>query len=205
MSRGYAPAMATGLRWRQALFVVAGWIGVLAAAPPASAHTGQHLAGAWDGLLHPFLGIDHLLAMITVGILAYTLDRSRSIPVAFLGAMTVGGALGVVGVAAPLGEWAVAVSVLALGAALVAGATLGRTPALALVALAGLAHGHAHGLEAPAAVHPLLYIAGFLAATAALHAAGWVAGWAMANRTAARRAVGIAVAGVGVGLVVGLA
>jgi len=192
-------------RWHQVLFVLAAWVGLVAGAPAASAHTGQGLVGVWAGLVHPFVGVDHLLAMITVGILAYTLGRDLSVPAAFLGAMTIGGALGMMGLAAPLGEWAIAISVLALGAALVAGAALRRGVALVLVGLAGLAHGHAHGIEAPSAAHPVLYVAGFLAATAALHSAGWVAGWATASRSALRTAAGIGVAGVGIGLLVSLA
>ena len=190
--------------WQRAIVWVGALVGVLSVAAPASAHTGQELDAVWSGLLHPVLGLDHLLAIVTVGTLAYVLGRDVALPGAFVGAMALGGALGIAGVTVPFGEAAVAVSVLALGGALVAGAAMRRGPALALVALAGLAHGHAHGLEAPAAAHPAVYVAGFVAATVALHGAGWLVGSAVHRRPAVRTAMGAAVLGAGAGLAVGL-
>ncbi|MFZ4518682.1 MAG: HupE/UreJ family protein [Microthrixaceae bacterium] len=173
-------------------------------APAAGAHTGGDLAGLTAGVLHPFLGPDHLLAMVAVGILAAVIGRGLSVPAAFVGAMVLGGALGLAGLPLPAGETAVAMSVVALGAAVAAGVALGAGWALGLVAVAGFVHGHAHGVEAPAAAHPLVYVGGFVAATVALHLVGWCAGSTLGRRPAWRTTVGTIVAGAGLGLVVAL-
>lgn len=185
-----------------ALSAVAAWV---ATAPAAGAHPGHTLGGAWDGLLHPLFGVDHLLAMVAAGLLAVTLDRDVRIPLGFIAAMAAGGAVGLAGVSSPLVEWAVAATVVALGCAVIAGAAVGRNAALALVAFAGLVHGQAHGLEAPAAARPVLYVAGFLAATSALIFAGWFAGRLVVERATWRVTAGACVTGAGVGLLVGLA
>jgi urease accessory protein len=185
-----------------ALTLMAIWV---ATAAPAGAHTGHELGGAWAGLLHPVLGIDHLIAMVATGVLAFVLDRDVRIPAAFLGAMTLGGAVGLLGVTSPIVEWAVTLAVVALGFAVIAGAAIGRNAALALVAVAGAMHGWAHGLEVPSAAMPVLYVAGFLAATAALLAAGWSAGVLVARSVTIRATAGAAVAGAGLGLLLNLA
>ncbi|MGH9025442.1 MAG: HupE/UreJ family protein [Acidimicrobiia bacterium] len=169
-------------------------------AVPAAAHTGGPISGLSSGLLHPFLGVDHLFAMVTVGILAVTWGRLVTVPATFLAAMATGGALGIVGLALPFGEAAIALSVVALGAALVAGQTLRPNYAIGMVALAGLVHGHAHGAEAPDAAHPVVYVTGFVLATAALHLAGVASGNAMRTRPATRAAIGALVFGLGAGL-----
>lgn len=179
-------------------------VGLVVAATPAAAHTGEGVGGLWSGVAHPILGLDHVFAMVTVGIVAAVLARPLAVPGAFLGAMTLGGALGLAGISLPAGETAIALSVVALGAALVAGATFRADAALALVAVAGLAHGHAHGLEAPTTAHPVVFVVGFLAATAALHASGVGAGMAVRRHTAIRTTVGTLVMGAGVGLVAGV-
>lgn len=192
-------------RVRWAATVCGAALGVVLAATPAAAHTGLVADGVRSGLLHPLTGPDHLLAMVAVGVLAVVLDRSLAVPAAFLGAMVAGGALGLAGVPLPGGEVAIAVSVVALGAAIVAGAALHRGAALALVAAAGLVHGHAHGAEAPAAAHPLAYVVAFVAVTAALHAGGWGVGTALRSRPALRAGLGTAFLGAGIGLVAAVA
>lgn len=174
-------------------------------AVPAAAHTGQGTGAVWSGLLHPFLGPDHVFAMVTVGVLAAVLRRPLAVPAGFLVAMLLGGALGLAGMPLPGGELAVAVSVVALGAALVAGGVTRTGAALALVAVAGFVHGHAHGVEAPYAAEPVAYVLGFLAATAGLHAAGVGAGRMVLKRPAVRAALGSVVIGAGVAFAVGLA
>lgn len=184
------------------LSLVAVWI---VTATPAGAHTGHELGGTWAGMLHPVLGIDHLIAMVATGVLAVVLDRDMRIPVTFLGAMAVGGAVGLAGVTSPVVEWAVTLVVVALGCAVIAGAAVGRNTALALVAVAGAVHGWAHGLEVPSAATPLLYVTGFLAGTAGLLFAGWAAGRMLVVNTAARATAGACVTGAGVGLLLNLA
>lgn len=179
-------------------------VGMAIAATPAAAHTGGHGAGLWSGVTHPILGLDHVFAMVAVGIVAAVLGRPLAVPGAFLGAMTVGGALGLGWMPLPAGETAIALSVVVLGAALVAGATMRAEAALVLVGVAGFAHGHAHGLEAPTAAHPAVYVVGFLVATAALHAAGVGAGMGVRHRDALRTTLGALVMGAGVGLVTGV-
>jgi urease accessory protein len=179
---------------------------VLGALNPTAvlAHTGQGADGLWAGTSHPFLGVDHLFAMVTVGVLAVVLRRRVQLPLVFVCSMALGSAVGMSGVSLTHGETAIALSVVALGAALVAGARTHWRFAAAMLALAGLVHGHAHGAEAPSAAHPALYIVGFVVATAALHAAGVVVGYVIRRRPAVRTTVGAVVTGVGLGLVVGL-
>jgi urease accessory protein len=148
-------------------------------ATPAQAHIGLGTgAGFASGLAHPFLGLDHLLAMVSVGLWAgFTGGRATWLwPLAFVGTMAAAALMGMLGAPLPLVEPGILASVLVLGALLGAAA---RTPAgvgAGVVAFFALFHGHAHGTEAPAAAAGLLYVAGFALATAALHAAGvWIA------------------------------
>lgn len=188
---------------RTALAAIGAVVAALAVAAPAFAHTGGGTAGLWEGLTHPVLGVDHVLAMISVGILAMTMARPLAAPAAFVGAMVVGGALGIAGMPMPGGEMAIAVSVAALGAALVAGRDLRATTTLALIGLAGFLHGHAHGVEAPASAHPIVYVLGFVVATAALHLGGAGIGASIRRHHAATATVGVVVIGAGAGLVAG--
>lgn len=145
----------------------------------AAAHTGTAVDalgahGLIAGFSHPFSGLDHLLAMIAVGLWAAQLGgRARwLVPTAFVGAMILGSVLGVMGVAVPWGEQGILASVLILGL-LVAAAV--RLPLAASALLAGalaLCHGHAHGAEMPALVAGLGYGAGFTVATAGLQVLG---------------------------------
>jgi urease accessory protein len=151
---------------------------LVALAGPAAAHTAGGVDGVAAGLVHPLGGLDHLLAMIAVGLWAAQLGQRAlwAVPGAFVVVMAVGGALGAAGVALPHVEPALAASVLALGL-LVAFAV--RLPAAAGAAIAGLFalfHGHAHGTELPAATSALLFGVGFVAATALLHGIGLAVG-----------------------------
>jgi urease accessory protein len=150
-------------------------LGILPA-EPAAAHTfGAHGAGFAAGLGHPFAGIDHVLAMIAVGILA---ARRRglailALPAAFVGTMVVGAAASLVAGPLPLTEEAIALSLLGLGACTVLGGGRLSFPAIAgAVAFTAFAHGAAHGAELPEAASPWAYALGFALATAALHGVG---------------------------------
>lgn len=188
---------------------VAGIAGVVAAgvlvASPAAAHTGLSTNGVSDGLTHPLTGIDHLLAMVAVGVLAAT-ARDRRIawltPAGFLAGMVVGGVAGIVGIAAPFTELAIAASLVALGG-LIAVRSEGSGLWLPLVAAAfGALHGHAHGSELPEGAAALGYVAGFVTSTALLHLSGVGIGLQLRKASALRVAAGALVSGVGVLLLV---
>ncbi|MBS1837806.1 MAG: HupE/UreJ family protein [Actinobacteria bacterium] len=190
---------------RIAILAAAVVVAAVLDALPAAAHTGQGTGAVWSGLLHPLLGPDHVFAMVAVGVLAAVIHRPFAVPGAFVAAMVLGGALGMAGMPLPGGELAIALSVVALGAALVAGTLTRPELALALVAVAGFVHGHAHGTEAPYAAEPIAYVAGFVVATATLHAAGVGVGQVVSRRPAVRAALGSIVIGAGVAFAVGIA
>lgn len=179
----------------------------LAAPGPALAHAGLGAHGSpfVSGLLHPILGADHLLAMIAVGLLAgMTGGRARlAYPASFLAAMILGGALGYGGLALPVVEPVLLASGVILGAAAAFALRPPLAPACGAIALFGLAHGYAHGLEGPA-LGGLPYGIGFVTTTAALHLVGLVAGGiAGARRPVLARALGGATAATGVALAFG--
>jgi urease accessory protein len=140
----------------------------------ASAHPGHgsHFSLA-DGALHPLSGVDHLAAMIAVGLWAALAGGKRIWiwPTAFVGMMLVGGLLGHAGVVFPSVEPVIAASVIVLGLAVAFGVQAPVMPGAVLIGLFAVFHGHAHGAEAPAAGW-LGYAAGFAASTAALHLVG---------------------------------
>ena len=144
----------------------------------ALAHPGHGLGFA-AGLLHPFTGADHLLAITGVGLWAAALGgRARwALPATFLTAMALGGAmamLSTLGILAAAVEPAILASVILLGA--VVALTL-RAPlyaAIPMVALFGLAHGAAHGLEAQG--NGLAFALAMLTSTALLHGLGLTLG-----------------------------
>ena len=155
-----------------------------AVASPVLAHSGHEASG----FAHPFTGLDHLLAMVGVGLWASQLAVKRPaaaylVPVSFILMMLVGAAAGFAGIKLPLTEAVIVASVLILGALIIAAVRLPSAAAMAVVGLFAVFHGYAHAIEAPTS-GTSLYILGFVAATALLHAAGFGLGWV------ARRAVG---------------
>jgi len=140
-------------------------------------------AGFAHGFAHPLGGIDHLLAMIAVGLLAANLGGRAlwALPLAFISLMVVGGALGMTGVPIPYVEIAVALSVAVFGAAIAAQRQWPLVAAAALVGVFALFHGHAHGSELAPAVSAGAFIAGFVLATALLHVTGIALGLCVAK------------------------
>ena len=136
--------------------------------------------------------------MVAVGLIAVMCGRRVAVPGAFLLGMAVGGALGVAGVAFPGVELAIVASVIVLGVAVIAAPTTVAPWSLALLVVAGLAHGNAHGTEVPSAANPVLYALGFLAVTAALHATGILGGTVLRRTSTVRVAIGATVAVTGV-------
>jgi len=141
----------------------------------AYGHEGAGITGGFvSGFLHPFLGWDHVAAMVAVGLWGAFLGNPAIwiLPVVFPLVMAFGGALGVMGVPIPSVETGIAVSAIVLGI-MVAFAL--RPPLwLAAVIVGGFAifHGHAHGTELPGAASPLAYSAGFVISTGLLHLSG---------------------------------
>src|SRR5436190_12595585 len=126
----------------------------------ARAHLEGSDAGLLNGLLHPVFGPDHLIAMISVGVVSVQLGGANiwRLPLAFVAAMTAGAALGMAQVSLPYAELAIAASVVVLGVGiLLAHRGTSPWPIAGLVLLFGACHGHAHGLEIPKSVSPALY------------------------------------------------
>ena len=143
----------------------------------AEAHPGGSDSGLISGLMHPVFGPDHLLAMISVGVVSVQLGGPNiwRIPLAFVGAMTLGAALGILQFTLPHAELGIAVSVLVLGMAVVlAHRHMSPWPITALVFFFGALHGYAHGVEIPKSVSPALYTLGFLIGTSVLHIFGMI-------------------------------
>jgi urease accessory protein len=168
-------------------------------------HASGEIHGFGAGLLHPLFGVDHLLAMLTVGVLAARTGHRGVwiLPLAFLGSMTVGGAVGMSGRALIGVESGIALSVILLGVAVAIGRNQPLAFLFAACGLFGFYHGHAHGAEMPAMSQPMLYALGFVAATAALHLAGIGIGHFFAKTTTRQTALrlsGVAVALTGVAL-----
>jgi urease accessory protein len=160
---------------------------LLLTALPAVAHTGHETGGLGAGLLHPLAGVDHLLAMVMVGLWASLLaGRARRtawlLPAAFLAALLGGAAIGFTGAPVPFVETGIAATVVALGGALVAALRASLTVGFISVAAAGLLHGVAHGAELPASAAPEIYAAGFVATTTVLHVAGVALGGMLLRR-----------------------
>ncbi|WP_129648987.1 HupE/UreJ family protein [Peristeroidobacter agariperforans] len=140
----------------------------------ALAHTGHATHSFLAGVLHPLGGLDHLLAMLAVGLLAgCSAGRLRwGLPASFVMAMIVGAMIGAGGVEAPFIEIGIALSLVAFGAALVWKQTFRAPVLLALTAGFALFHGHAHGAEMGVDLSAASYGTGFVLATALLHALG---------------------------------
>jgi len=149
----------------------------------ALAHTGAgHTDGFVHGFLHPIGGLDHLLAMIAVGMFAAYLG-SRAlwlVPVTFVGVMALGGLLGVSGVSLPYVELGIALSVVVLGLLVALCWNFPVAAAMAIVAVFAVFHGYAHGTELPENASGLGYGIGFMIATALLHLAGIAIGLGVA-------------------------
>jgi urease accessory protein len=148
---------------------------LLLLASGAQAHVGEGAAGGfWSGLGHPVSGLDHVAAMVAVGLWGAQLGAPAIwlLPVMFPIVMALGGFLGLVGVPFPSVEIGIALSAIGLGAAVLLQL---RPPLLAAtfaISAFALFHGHAHGTEGPPGESGLLYSLGFVMATGSLHALG---------------------------------
>ena len=142
---------------------------------PALAHEGTGLAGGFlAGFMHPLSGADHMLAMISVGLWGAFLGRPLvyALPMIFPTVMAFGAGIGMLGVPLPPVEIGIALSVLTLGLMILFAVRAPVPVACAIVAIFGLFHGYAHGVELPSAADPIGYSAGFVLCTGLLHLTG---------------------------------
>ena len=170
----------------------------------ASAHTGSHaVTGFVSGLSHPLLGLDHLLAMIAIGLWAAQQGGRAvwAVPAAFVGAMGLGGGLALSGLVLPQAETGLAVSVLVLGLLIATQRQWTVLAGMAIAAVFAVFHGYAHGLEMPQAASPMLYALGFILATACLHGVG-IAGSQIGRH--AMRLAGAVIAASGLAMLFGM-
>jgi urease accessory protein len=207
MERGFLGAQSTpsDARWVRGGWIV-GTAGVaLLLSNPAAAHMGTGLPGGFvSGFRHPFSGIDHLLAMISVGLWGAFLGRPLiyALPVVFPAMMVVGAILGMFVVPLPSVELGIALSVVVLGGCIALSVRAPVWAASIIVAVFAVFHGYAHGKELPSAADPVSYSAGFVLATGLLHVAGICLGLLndLPNGVVATRSMGAVIATVGIGL-----
>jgi urease accessory protein len=141
----------------------------------AQAHAGTGLPGGFaSGFKHPFSGMDHLLAMVSVGLWGAFLGRPLIylLPVIFPAVMASGAVLAMIGLRLPPVEIGIALSVLVLGACIALAVKAPVWVASLIVATFALFHGYAHGIELPSAADPVGYSVGFVLATGLLHVLG---------------------------------
>lgn len=139
------------------------------------AHTQVGVAGGLiTGFLHPILGLDHLVAMVAVGIWGSVLGAPLliALPIAFPLMMAVGALFGIIGVPLLGTEYAIALSAVVLGFVVCLRLRPPVWAAITIVGVFAVFHGYAHGLELPPAANPLSYASGFVLSTGLLHLAG---------------------------------
>lgn len=200
-------------RHRAVVLVLVASVVLFTAGPVALAHEGQviRLGSFLAGLTHPVLGLDHLLAMLAVGIVSAQIGGKAiwTVPATFVAVMAIGGLVGRAGpgLGSAVVEYGIAASVILLGAVIAVERNLAIGLAMAVVAVFALFHGYAHGAEIPTVARPILYAGGFLTGTALIHLSGVVIG-DISSRYKPGRAVlrlgGVAIATLGLGFVAGV-
>jgi urease accessory protein len=141
----------------------------------AFAHTGiGDTSGVLHGFMHPVSGIDHILAMVMVGVFAWQLGGRALwlVPASFVTVMAIGGAFGAMGVGLPLTEIGIALSVVVLGLVVALQVQAPVAVGMGLVGMFAFFHGHAHGAEMPENAGGVAYAIGFMIATGTLHLCG---------------------------------
>ena len=173
----------------------------------AHAHSIENGSGFLAGISHPVLGFDHLLAMVSVGILSTQMGGKAiwTVPLTFIGVMVLGGWWGMQGTGLAPVELGISFSVFALGLALAIEKKLPQGFTLLFVGIFALFHGYAHGLEMPGIAQPALYTAGFITGTAGIHIIGILLGiifMGIRNGDRILRYGGAGIAGIGVHLLI---
>ena len=160
----------------------------------AFAHAESSSNGFVSGLTHPIFGIDHLLAMLSVGIVSaqYGGRLIWLVPTLFVVFMVVGGSLGANGIGFPFVELGIALSVLVLGICIMLANnqhfSVWLVPAtIAFVIIFGSLHGHAHGVEMPGSVSPVFYSFGFIISTSLIHLVGVFVGHFISTKVTVKK------------------
>ena len=166
------------------------------------AHTGHDALGFATGFTHPVFGLDHLLAMLSVGILSAQMGGRAiwTVPLTFVSFMLVGGVFGMLGIPFFSVEIAIALSVLLLGILIASNKKFPLFITMAGVGFFALFHGHAHGEEMPGSAQPALYALGFVLGTSLIHLLGVFLGWVATRQprhSLILRISGVAIAVVG--------
>ncbi len=181
---------------------IAAIMAILASAAPVAIHDGGTVAGLLSGLVHPISGLDHVLAMVAVGIWGAQLGPPAIwvLPVTFPMVMAVGGMFGLLGMLIPGAEVAIGLSALLLGLMIAFERRPEVRAAAALVGIFAIFHGYAHGAELPEGQSGILYSIGFVASTGTLHVSGICIGlihrWDWGKHALRVAGTGIALAGV---------
>ena len=175
----------------------------------AFAHAGAGVGGGFSqGFTHPLNGLDHIAAMVAVGLWGAFLGRPAIwlLPIVFPLVMVFGGAMGILGIPLPAVETGIAVSSIVLGLMVALAARPPLWIAAVLVGIFAVFHGYAHGAELPQAANPLAFSAGFVIATGLLHLSGIAVGllvqWSAGN--VAVRAGGAVISLIGIGFLAGV-
>jgi urease accessory protein len=173
---------------------------------PTTASAHQETGTVWgftSGFIHPLTGLDHITAMVAVGLWGAFLGAPAMwvLPVVFPLVMAFGGALGVLGVPLPGVETGIALSSVILGIVVALGARPPLWVAALIVGTFAIFHGHAHGAEMPKAANAATYAIGFVIATGLLHLSGIAFGllvrWSWGKKLV--RLGGVAIAFIGFG------
>ncbi|GAB6050478.1 HupE/UreJ family protein [Hydrogenophilus islandicus] len=170
----------------------------------AWAHVGAHpVSGFFSGLIHPLTGLDHLLAMVAVGLWAGLMGGSAwwRLPIAFVAALVAGFWVALEGLVIPAAETGVQLTLLGLGLLLAAAVRFPQVVAILVVAFFGLFHGYVHGLEVPGSEVAVVYTMGMGVTSLALHLSGVALAHGLVQLTRGKfwavRTAGMAIAGVG--------
>jgi len=182
-------------------------VSVLALPNIVYAHVADGGTGFMAGFSHPVLGFDHLLAMLSVGILSTQMGGKSiwKIPATFVVVMLIGGVLGMKGVNIISVELGIVFSVLALGCAIASDNKFPPLLAMIFVGIFAIFHGHAHGTEIPYLAEPTLYACGFVVGTAVIHIAGVLLGFVVKKLKDGEqllRYLGASIAGIGFHLMI---
>ncbi|PZM15394.1 HupE/UreJ family protein [Rhizobium tubonense] len=175
----------------------------------ASAHPAIfHELSFAAGVAHPLSGLDHIAAMVAVGMWA-AMKGNRALwlwPLTFVGVMLVGGVLGLADMPVPFVEPGILASVVVLGLMVTFAVNPPPWLGAGLIGVFALLHGHAHGTEIAHTVNGLEYVVGFVVATVALHAVGIGLALALKGTAAGSisRLAGVACTAVGIGMYAGV-
>ncbi|HSM06421.1 MAG TPA: HupE/UreJ family protein [Longimicrobiales bacterium] len=167
-----------------------------------AAHEGGAAVGLFNGLKHPVSGVDHVLAMVAVGLWGAQLGQPAVwvLPVVFPMVMALGGMLGLLGIPIPGVEIGIALSAVVLGVVVLGEVKPPVTVTALIVGLFAVFHGHAHGAELPEGASGVTYSLGFVVATGTLHAVGIAIGlvhrWPAGQKAVRVAGAGVAAAGV---------